>query len=324
MGTDNLDFSANPHSVGQSANHVRGVPAWRRLASLLVVLSVLLPLGLAADTVRVATYNLNNYLSMDRMASGHWREDYPKPEDEKTALRACIRAANADVLAVQEVGGPAYLEELQRDLKAEGLDYPHTAILMGPDEERRVAVLSRLPFARVITHDRLAFTLGGEREAVRRGLLEVGFETDGVPWTLFVVHLKSRWTVRDDDPQAASQRAAEAQAARDRIRAAFPDPQTDNYLVTGDFNDARDSSALRRFLRVGDRELAQFVEAVDSRGEAWTFHYRKRDLYERVDFLLASPALAQRIVLGSARVIDLLPDSLTASDHRPVCVELAF
>ena len=272
----------------------------------------------------MATYNLYNYLSMDREVDGHWQEDYPKPEAEKTALREAIRAADADVLAVQEIGGPGYLEELQRDLRAEGLDYPHAAILMGPDETRHTAVLSRLPFSRVLTHDRLDFTFNGEREQVRRGLLEVGFETDGVAWTLFVVHLKSRWTIRKSDPLARKQRAGEAQVCRDLIRRSFPDPERDLYLIVGDFNDARDSSPLRRFLEVSGRELSQRVDAVDSRGEAWTFHYRKRDLYERVDFLLASPALAKHIVGGSARIIDILPATDIASDHRPVCVELSF
>ncbi len=295
---------------------------FKRFAGAVILL--LLPLGLGAETVRVATYNLYNYLSMDRMVEGHWQEDYPKPETEKIALRAAIRAADADVLAVQEIGGPAYLEELQRDLKAEGLDYPHAAILMGPDETRHTAVLSRLPFARVITHDRLDFTFDGESEQVRRGLLEVGFETDGVPWTLFVVHLKSRWTIRRSDPLARKQRAGEAQACRDLIRRSFPDPQADNYLIVGDFNDSRESAPLRRFLEVSGRELAQMVEAVDSRGEAWTFHYRKRDLYERVDFLLVSPALARRVVEGSAQIIDLMPATDEASDHRPVCVTLEF
>nr|WP_281398162.1 endonuclease/exonuclease/phosphatase family protein [Ruficoccus amylovorans] len=277
-----------------------------------------------AETVRVATYNLENYLPMGRMADGHWRTDYPKPEAEKKALREVIRAVAADVLAVQEIGGPDYLEELQHDLRAEGLDYPYAAVMMGPDDERRTAVLSCLPFARVLQHDRLGFTFDGQREQVRRGLLEVQFETAGVPWALFVVHLKSRWTIRDSDPLAAKQRAGEAQATRDLIRANYPDPDTANYLIAGDFNDSRESTPLRRFLSVGKRELAQFIEAQDSRGEVWTFHYHKRDLYERVDFLLVSPALARRVVEGSARIIDIQPATRTASDHRPVCVELAF
>ncbi|MGE9292464.1 MAG: endonuclease/exonuclease/phosphatase family protein [Puniceicoccales bacterium] len=288
------------------------------------VVLFILPLTLGAETVRVATFNLQNYLVMDRSVDGHWREEYPKPEAEKTALREVIRAADADVLALQEIGGPAFLEELQRDLKAEGLDYPHAAILEGPDTVRMCAVLSRLPFRRALAHEQVDYTLKGEAGQVRRGLLELNFRTDGVEWALFVVHLKSRWTVREDDPMAARERTAEAQACRDFIRAQFPDPESDNYLIVGDFNDLRDTAPLRRFLEVSGRELSRMAEAVDSRGEAWTFHYRKRDIYERVDFVLLSPALDKRLVPGSAKIVDIVPASLTGSDHRLVSVELEF
>ena len=73
----------------------------------------------------------------------------PKPEREKEALRAVIRATNADILAVQEIGGPAFVEELRRDLSGEGLAYPHTATLEGPDPHRRMAFLSKCSRSRV-------------------------------------------------------------------------------------------------------------------------------------------------------------------------------
>ncbi len=285
---------------------------------------LLLPLLAQAETVTVATYNLLNYLVMDRSVDGHWREDYPKPESEKTALREVIRSMDADVLAVQEIGGPDFLAQLQEDLKSEGLDYPYSAVLLGPDEVRRVGVLSRIPFKQTHSHDRLDFTLNGQRESVRRGALEVVFETNGVRWGLFNIHLKSRWTVRDDDPKATQQRTREAQEVRDLVREKYPNPKRANYLIVGDFNDTRESAALRRFLKVSGRELSVMLDALDSRGESWTFHYRKRDLYERVDFILCSPGLLRHVVEGSGRVIDLLPATLQASDHRPVMVELEF
>lgn len=289
-----------------------------------VIFFLFLPPVLAAETVSVATYNLQNYLTMDRRVEERWREDYPKPEAEKTALREVIRAADADVLAVQEIGGPAYLEELQRDLKAEGFDYPHRAVLIGPDEVRRVGVLSRVPFKRTFSHDNITYKLFGQTERVRRGALELVFETGAVEWSLFIIHLKSRWTVRDDDPKASRQRAGEATAVRDLIRQKYTNPRRDNYVIVGDFNDTRDFPAVRRFLKVSDRELAVPLEAADSRGDKWTFHYRKRDHYERVDFILVSPAMEKYVVEGSARIVDAFPATRIASDHRPVKVEFAF
>src|SRR5436190_20095185 len=88
---------------------------------------------IAAETLTVASYNIENYGPADRMTEAGFRKDYPKPEAEKQALRRVIRALNADVLALQEMGGQPYLDELRRDLKAEGLDYPHAALATAVD-----------------------------------------------------------------------------------------------------------------------------------------------------------------------------------------------
>src|SRR3954464_14018242 len=80
------------------------------------------------ETLVIATYNVENYGPANRMTDGGYRTDYPKPEDEKRALRTVIRGLNADVLVMQEMGPQLYLDELRRDLKTEGLDYPHAAL----------------------------------------------------------------------------------------------------------------------------------------------------------------------------------------------------
>src|SRR5208283_4509935 len=119
---------------------------------------------------------------------------YPKPEAAKTALRAVIRALDADVLALQEMGPAGYLEELQRDLRGEGLDYPHATLAEAADADRHVAVLSRIPLGRVQAHADLDFPYGGGRAKVKRGLLEAVVTVDGTELTLFVVLMRSRFT----------------------------------------------------------------------------------------------------------------------------------
>ena len=37
----------------------------------------------SSEVVRVASFNLQNYLSCERIVDGKWRPDYPKPEVEK-------------------------------------------------------------------------------------------------------------------------------------------------------------------------------------------------------------------------------------------------
>lgn len=275
--------------------------------------------------MRVATFNLRNYLSTDRWVEGRWRQDYPKPSREVSALREIIRRTEPDILLVQEVGGPDYLTELQKDLKAEGLHYPHAEVLVGPDEHRMLGMLTKLPPKKLISHDKVAFKYFDERIPVKRGMQEAVFVSGDTEWVLFNVHLKSRWTDRKDDPHSQRRRVGEAQALRDLIRERYPSSnEAVRYIIMGDFNDHKDSPVLSRFLTVSDTVLAHFVPCYDSRGENWTFHYRRRDIYERVDFILVSPGMQSFVRGGTGTVVDLLPESKIASDHRMLYVDLDF
>ncbi len=277
--------------------------------------------GLRAETLTVATYNVENYGAADRMTEAGYRKEYPKPEVQKTALRKVIRALNADVLVLQEVGGEEYLRELQRDLAREGIEYPHAVVMEAADEARRVAVLSRRAFAAVERHAELEFRYFGEQERTRRGLIEVRFEATGGDVTLFGLHLKSRYTDRADDPRSAVRREGEATAIRDEILRRFPKPAAARFLIVGDFNDDKASKALQRMRRRGETVIAELLPAADSRGEAWTHAYKKEDNYTRVDHVLVSPGLAPAVQDGAAKIYD--GDGVReASDHRPVVVTL--
>lgn len=267
----------------------------------------------------VATYNVANYNLCDRQVEGIYRREYPKPEVEKDALRQVITTLNTDVLALQEIGGPRFVTELQRDLRRAGTDYPYAVVLEAADEVRRVAVLSRWPFAAVNRHTDLDFKYFESRETVKRGMLEVRFATAAGEVTLFVVHLKSRLTEREDDPAAAQRRGREATAARDRILEQFPDPANARFLILGDFNEGPLGRPLRAFSHRGELEIAHPVVATDSRGETWTHFYRRNDEYSRVDYILVSPGLASGLSEGR---IDDGPGVGEASDHRPVVVTL--
>jgi endonuclease/exonuclease/phosphatase family metal-dependent hydrolase len=275
-----------------------------------------------AETLTIATYNIANYNLTDRMAEGVYRPQYPKPESEKAALRQVIRGLGADVLALQEVGGEAFLRELQRDLRREGCDYPFSALLIAGDEPRHVAVLSRRPLVRLERHLDLTFNYLGDRGTVRRGLLEVGVEAGGGPLTLFVVHLKSRYTERADDPQAETWRSAEAVAIRDRILD-VQDPRTARFVVLGDFNASPRDRAMRAMQRRGERVICELVAVEDSRGDRWTHAYRRDDSYSRVDHVLVSPALAASVADQRGHIVDGAAVA-AASDHRPVVLTLRW
>jgi endonuclease/exonuclease/phosphatase family metal-dependent hydrolase len=273
--------------------------------------------------IRVASFNLANYLVTDRVVEGVYRFDYPKPEAEKNALRRAIVSVKADVLAVQEIGDADFVRELQEDLRREGLDYPYLAWLDGPDEARHLAVFSRHPIQQVIAHKDLDFSYFGGREVVKRGVLEVVFDSPAGPWHLFNLHLKSRYTDLGDDPQSVERRVGEARAIRDLVRervdaeggALMP------LLVVGDFNDTRSSRALRRFLEINGEPFLHEIPCLDSRGERWTHYYAREDVYSRVDYILASPALLPWLPGETGRIADD-PEFRAASDHRLIWVDL--
>lgn len=272
--------------------------------------------------LRIATYNLNNYLIMDRLVSEQWRPSYPKPENEKAIIRQVILQNDPDVLALQELGAPGFLEELRADLAREGLDYAHAAHLRGPDPDRHVALLAKVAPSEVVKHTDLDFKYFDRRERVKRGMLEVGFEdASGETFKLFIVHLKSKYTDNKDDPESRMRRTREAEACRNRIVERTFEIGVNRFLVAGDFNDHPASGTLRRFYRRGDLEIGTLVPAADSRGEVWTYFYEKRGQYSLVDGFVASAKMFADIKEGRGYIVDT-PEVLRGSDHRMVYLDL--
>jgi endonuclease/exonuclease/phosphatase family metal-dependent hydrolase len=288
----------------------------------LFLLCVFLPITfgvVCGEPLSIATYNVENYTLSDRMVEGVYRKAYPKPETDKTALRAVIRQLGVDVLALQEIGGEAFLKELQRDLKGEGVDYPHGVVLKADDEDRMLAVLSKRPFTAVTRHTDLSFKYLEKSTPVKRGLLEVRFAGADGDVTLFVVHLKSRYTEQAEDPQAGLQRTGEATVIRDRVLTVFPQPAAARFLIAGDFNDSRANRPVRAMLDRGKTKITEWLPAADERGHVWTHFFRRDDSYSRVDHVLVSPGLLPKVRGAAARIHDS-PEVGRASDHRPVVV----
>ena len=110
-----------------------------------------------AETFRVATYNLDNYLQ----APSGTRP--AKPAEGKAKIRESLRALQADVLALQEMGTVDALLELRTALKAEGLDYTDWELVNGHDTNIHVAVLSKFPTTARRPHTNESFLLFGRR-----------------------------------------------------------------------------------------------------------------------------------------------------------------
>ncbi|MDG1138000.1 MAG: endonuclease/exonuclease/phosphatase family protein [Opitutales bacterium] len=279
-----------------------------------------------ADILRVASINVENYLLMDRWVDGKWRRDYPKPSKEKRALRSMINQVNPDILVIQEIGDEPFLNELWMDLNVtQGTQFLYSAWMHGSykKEQRHLAILSKVPFHSVLEHVDISFTYFGEKKKPSRGLMEINFKTNGQSWSIFNLHLKSKWTERKDDPEANLRREKEARAMRDFIRGKYPPSTHPRYIVAGDFNDHKNSQALRRFMKVSETTLSSMLPCQDQNRHFWTHYYAKEDSYARLDYLLVSPSMQKHYTTDTARIYDGY-HTLMASDHRMVYADFKF
>src|SRR5262249_46042836 len=89
----------------------------------------------AAETFRVATYNVEGYLETPT------RTRPGKSVESKAKVRESILAIQPDVLALQEIGSSNALLELRDSLKTVGLDLPYWEHVTGPDTNIHVSVL---------------------------------------------------------------------------------------------------------------------------------------------------------------------------------------
>lgn len=285
-------------------------------------------IGGAGDlhALRIASWNLHNYGLFDRLIDGKFRSNYPKPEAEKSAIRAVIARVQPDVIALQELGGAKFLKELQKDLKAEGQDYPYSEYLQAADEDRQLAILSKIPFTEVYHLANLTYKTAEDSYSVLRGCLGVTLESPEGLFTLFNVHLKSKLDKPKSKLDAACENVAdqrrrgETLAIRKALASIEMNPDVP-YLVVGDFNDSYRSPAVQLFMKKGDQVHLKLLPITDSRGEAWTYAYHREDAYTRIDHMLISPALWPWVANSQGVIVDG-PQVLQGSDHRMIYMDL--
>lgn len=265
----------------------------------------------------VASYNVQNYLPMDRRVDGRVHRNSAKPEREVNAVIRVLQQVRPDILGLVEMGDEAMLDDFQNRLKAAGLNYPHREWLKGADDLRHVCLLSRFPIVARNSRDNVPFELNGRRHRMTRGILDVTVQvTPTYRLRLVGAHLKSRREVADYDQ--AWLRAKEAWYLRDHLNRILAAQPAVNLLVFGDFNDTKNEYPVRELIGVkGQPNYLMDLWLKDSRGERWTFYWKTADEYSRIDYLLASPGLAREVVLSRSGINDA-PFWNEASDHRAI------
>jgi endonuclease/exonuclease/phosphatase family metal-dependent hydrolase len=277
----------------------------------------------AADTFRVATYNLNNYLNAGA-------ESRPvKTAESRSKIRQNLQALKADVVALQEMGTPEDLTELRQSLQADGSNYPHWEWVPGSDTNIHVAVISRFPIVARRPHTNESFLLYGRRFHVSRGFVEIDIRVNPqYSFTLMTAHLKSRRLSSHADE--AELREQEAILFREKVDAFLQENPTANLIVLGDFNDTKDTPAIHtirgrgRFALTDTRPAERNGDDVrvgNSRQEpmtvTWTHYFAREDTYSRIDYMFLSSGMVREWNRSETYVL-ATPNWGVASDHRPI------
>jgi endonuclease/exonuclease/phosphatase family metal-dependent hydrolase len=277
-----------------------------------------------AGTFRVGTYNLENYLDRPTETRPH-----VKSPEARAKIRESIRAANPDVLALEEMGSTNALLELRESLKANGFEFAYCEFVQGFDTNIHVAVLSKLPMVARRPHTNDSFLLDAKRFQVKRGFAEVEIRAaPNCTFTLLAAHLKSH--LADSSADEAEERRGEAKVLRGIIDTRLAHEPNARIIVLGDFNDVTDSASTKEIIGHGKYRLFD-TRPVERNGDnaplkppyfeprnvSWTYFYGKSDTYSRIDFILLSPAMKKHW-LPAETFIPTIPNWGVGSDHRPI------
>ena len=304
------------------------------------------------NKIRLGTYNTNNLF--DRFDDPYnfsddpWRQLFvskPKKLVELYALGARIRNSNVDILALQEIESLGALKEFV--VGHVGDYYKNDGIISLESNDPRgidLGAVSTFPLGRVISHRFRRYN--GKRKVFSRDCLQVEVlksDYSGVLLTLFVCHLKSKYSSHDvgtpeyvkDQQESAEKRERQVEHTT-KIIQACQDVGKDLFVVLGDMNDTPDSPALNGFL--GQTNPLKLHNALNSIPQADTTpnspHRRPRDThkwakdpehghpqttYSQLDYILISKALTPAFT-GVAKVEQLR--FTKGSDHYLSWVEL--
>ena len=269
-----------------------------------------------SDGLRFITYNVKNWLTMDRYVDRKNLKGAPKPESEKQAVVRILARHSPDVIGLSEIGEATDLAEIQEDLKAAGLNLPHSHYTGGSDPTRHLGLLSRFPITSTAKPAESEFQLAGQTFAINRGILDATVEVRGKPYRFIGVHLKSKRDVEVGDQEAI--RLQEARLLRRHVDSILDADADARLVVYGDFNDTRPTPAIKAVTgNYNDPTYLTAIPAKDSDGHAWTYHWSHHDIYSRIDYIMVSRGLREDVVFEAAKIIDDAEWD-EASDHRPI------
>ncbi len=272
---------------------------------------------LFARDVVVASYNVKNYLRMERRVGETTIPDATKPEEEIAAVIEVIKEINPDILGIVEMGDEKALDDFQSRLKAAGLDYPGREWVRGADAERHLALLSRFPIVGRNSKDDVTFEMNGSRVRVGRGILDVTVKlSEDYSLRLVGAHLKSRREIPEFDQ--AAMRAKEARCLREHLNGILKANPASNLMLFGDLNDTKNEYPIKELTgQLKDPFRMRDLLLSDRSGYRWTHYWPAADTYSRIDYMLVSRSLwpdinMRRSGISNSKIWQ------KASDHRAI------
>jgi endonuclease/exonuclease/phosphatase family metal-dependent hydrolase len=274
-----------------------------------------------AESIRFCTYNVKNWLSMDRFDGQKTIKGADKPEEEKAAIISILKAIKPDILGLCEIGGESDLKDLQKRLLDAGIDLPNHTVSHGGDPTRKLGFLSRFPITATNHQHSLEYKIGELTMPIQRGILDATVRVSNTFTLRFLgVHLKSMRTIPEADQ--ALMRRNEAHLVKqhiDKIHAGAPGT---HLILYGDMNEHRNEPAIEEIIgsRTEESQMHE-VKVWDRNGEVWTHFWDAADSYARLDYIFVSKDLRKQIDFKKSYVYQKRT-FYEASDHRPVVMEL--
>lgn len=272
-----------------------------------------------AVSLTFCSYNVRNWLKMERFEKGRQKAVAGKPEGERQRVIGTLAEIAPDVLGLCEVGDAQDVAEIQGRLKEAGLDLPHLETCHGGDPTRGLMLLSRFPIVSRASQTDLKYRIGGMTLPMQRGILDATVEVQaGFKVRFLGVHLKSMREVPEADQ--ALMRKHEARLLREHMDSILAADLKVKMLCYGDFNEHRNGIAIATVM--GGRSspaLMAEVPLADTQGQVWTHFWDAADTYSRLDYVFCSRSLRPLIDMSRSR-IHLDREFDKASDHRPVVI----
>jgi len=309
---------------------VRRVPAV--VVLLCLTIACLAPAGLAQEDgrVTVAAYNLENAFDVF---------DDPYTDDEGTdvkqrwALEAIAKSLvkiDADVVVFSELENEGVLRGMVTQFLADkGYEYI-SVTRTNSGRGINLGVISRLPIHAITSYRWQTLThpdAPGRTWRFARDLMRVDVELPGQRLMhVYAVHFKSN-SDSAGDPNSSLWRTAEAMRTKQIIRELVAQEPDALAVVAGDFNSNYETRpeqdrpwpAIAHLLEpepTGERLLTDLHAGLSDEARV-TIPGDGSYPPATFDYILATPAMAQRFVKGSAGVVQD-PQLTAGSDHYPV------